>query len=358
MEFCQAVSEGLCEVREDLEILHLPLADGGDGTIDVVQFYLGGQVVNVQVNDPLFRIINSSYIYSEDKRIAYIEMATASGLRLLQDHEINCMNTTSLGTGELIKDAISRGANQIILGIGGSATNDAGMGMASALGYEFINDVGQNIKPVGRELINLRSIKRKDVVPKLDEIVFKTACDVKNALHGPNGAAFVYAEQKGASQEEIMQLDSGLKNFAAVVQKQYAIDVQKIEGAGAAGGLGAASIVFLNAELVPGIELLKNLASFDNVIKDADWIITGEGKLDEQTLSGKTINGVLTSARTLNTPVAAFCGSVHLPKEAAKNSGLAYVVGVSEREPDLATAMKNSYKNVKRAAKEFAQQIL
>ena len=358
LEFCRAVREGLEGLRPKPEIIDLPLADGGDGTIEVVRHYLKAETITTEVNDPLFRPITASYVVSPDKTIAFIEMAEASGLRLLKTGEINCMNTTSLGTGELIVDAIEKGATEIILGIGGSATNDAGMGMAMALGYRFLDSNDREIKPVGANLNDLYRIDTKNVHPGLKDVTFKTACDVKNPLYGRDGAAYIYAEQKGASALEIAMLDDGLRNFASVVKKEFNIDLQQIKGAGAAGGLGAAAVVFLNSSLVPGIDLIKEMADFDTAINGADWIITGEGKLDEQTLSGKTIQGVLATARAKGIPVAAFCGAVALPKGKAAEMGLTYIAGVSDGEPDMERAFKNAFENVKKAALEFGRSLL
>ncbi|MBT8236756.1 MAG: glycerate kinase, partial [Bacteroidia bacterium] len=306
LEFCEAVETGLRKVYTEVEIINSPLADGGDGTIEVVRYYLNADTVEVSVTDPLFRPIQASYLYSPSSGTAYIEMAEASGLKVLQDHERNCMQTTTLGTGQLIADAIDKGAKEIILGIGGSATNDAGMGMATALGFQFLDEHGNTLSPVGANLIHVASIDTSGVIPELKDMQFKVACDVTNPFYGPTGAAHIYARQKGAKDAEIVELDKGLKSFAEVLKEQFKIDVQQISGAGAAGGMGGAACIFLNAELASGIELVKDLANFDSIIKGADWIITGEGKLDDQTLSGKAIQGVLDTAKKFGIPVAAF----------------------------------------------------
>ncbi|UJH68598.1 glycerate kinase [Allomuricauda sp. SCSIO 65647] len=356
-EFCKAVRNGLREVFKDAEIIDKPLADGGDGTMEVVSHYLNAEVFRKEVSDPLFRSIEASYAYSKETGIAYIEMAEASGMRLLSEDEMNCRYTTTQGAGELIADAISRGAKEIILGIGGSATNDGGMGMAKALGYRFMDENGVELRPVGENLINVHRVSCNNAKAFLKDISFKIACDVKNPLYGPNGATRVYALQKGASKNDVEILEHGMKKYAGILKKQFGIDVQKIPGSGAAGGMGAGAFVFLNGRLTQGIDLIKEIANFDTAIEGADWIITGEGKLDAQTLSGKTINGVLKSAKRREIPVAAFCGVIEIPKEKAKSIGITYLVGVSEGIPDIKQALVSAFNNVKKAAQKFGEHL-
>ena len=353
-EFCNAVEEGLKRALEKVVIIKMPLADGGDGTIDVVKHYLQGDIVKVKVNDPLFRTIEAPYLFSRETGISYIEMAEASGLKLLKENEKNCMLTTTLGTGELIADALQKGAKEIILGIGGSATKDGGMGMASALGFRFLDKNNAVLEPKGENLIHIKAIDSSGVNPLLKNVVVKVACDVTNPLYGKNGAAYIYAAQKGASNEDLEALDNGLRNYSKIVKRQFGIDTQQIEGAGAAGGMGAGSVVFLNAQLTSGIDLIKELANFDANIKGADWIITGEGKLDDQTLSGKTISGVIKSAKNQNVPVAALCGSVNISVETQKELGLDYAVSIVKGISDLEEAIASSYTNLVHTAYNFA----
>ena len=356
-EICDALEKGLRKVFPESDILKMPMADGGDGTIDVVRYYLKADKIEVSVNDPLFRPVLASYLYSSTSRMAYIEMAEASGLKVLNEHEKNCMQTTTLGTGELIADALEKGAEEIILGIGGSATNDAGMGMATALGFRFLDKEGKTLLPTGRNLIHVAKIETSGINPALRNIKVKVACDVTNPFYGPNGAAYIYARQKGASEEEIELLDKGLRSFAKILEEQFKVDVQKIAGAGAAGGLGAAASIFLKAELTSGIELVKELAHFETNIEGADWIITGEGKLDDQTLSGKALQGILQSANGEGIPVAAFCGAIDITEKTARKLGLAYTVAISKDMPNLEAALKASYKNLEAAAEKFARSL-
>ena len=353
-EFCDAVTEGLQMIFKQAEIVKMPLADGGDGTIEVVKHYLKGEKISITVNDPLFRPIEASYVYAAESQIAFIEMAEASGLKLLAEDEKRVMDTSSFGTGELIVDALDQGAQKIILGIGGSATNDGGMGIASALGYLFLDANSKPLKPIGRHLNGIRSIDDFKKHPRLQAVKFKIACDVSNPFYGDKGAAYIYAEQKGASKDDINFLDQGLRNFRNVLLDQYNIDVQSIDGSGAAGGIGGGAVVFLNGELTSGIDLIKQLANFDQTIDGADWIITGEGKLDAQTLSGKTIDGVVKSAAAKKIPVAALCGSVDLSLEEQQQMGLTYATPILKEITNLQTALEKSYDNLVYAAYNFA----
>jgi len=353
-EFCDAVEEGLLKVFQNAEIIKMPLADGGDGTIEVVKHYIKGEMISLTVNDPLFRPIRASYLYSSKNQSAYIEMAEASGLKLMKNAEINCVQSSTFGTGELIADALQKGVKEIILGIGGSATNDGGIGMANALGYRFLGADGEELKPVGSNLIHVKKADISKIHPKLKEVKVKVACDVANPFYGENGAAKVYAAQKGATTEEIEHLDRGLRNFAKVISDKFGIDLQQIKGSGAAGGIGGGAIVFLAGSLTSGIDLIKELANFDIIIEDADWIITGEGKLDEQTLSGKTIAGVVSSAAQKNIPVAALCGSVNISIGQQEKFGLNYVTSIVRGISDLQEAIDASYTNLVNASYNFA----
>ncbi|MEN8125189.1 MAG: glycerate kinase [Bacteroidota bacterium] len=355
IEFCNATAEGIQSILPQAEIIKMPLADGGDGTIDILDYHLQGERIELEVNDPLFRPIKASYFYIKSIVTAYIEMAEASGLNLLSSEDQNCMFTTSLGTGELISNAIRKGAKTIVLGIGGSATNDCGIGMAKALGYRFFDKNGKDIIPIGKNLSKIEKIDASNVNNELEKVTFKVACDVANPLYGPDGAAFVYAPQKGASTVEVNLLDKGLEHVANIILNNYNIDLQKIKGTGAAGGMGAGSLVFLKAELLSGIDLVKEIIDFDNKIMGADWIITGEGKLDTQTLSGKTIQGVLTSAKKNDIPVAALCGSISLTKEAVKDFGIAYAASILDQAKSIDDAMLNSYVYLSRIAADFAK---
>ena len=357
LEFCDAVSEGLLKVIPDAEIVYAPLADGGDGTIEVANYYLKGELILLQVKNPLFLDIMASYLYASNQKIAFIEMAEASGLKLLDSSEYDCKNATTFGTGQLILDAVEKGAEEIILGIGGSATNDCGIGMATALGYRFLNDNGKDVVPIGANLSKISSIDDRQVIAELKKVTFKIACDVTNPLYGKNGAAYVYAQQKGADDNDIKMLDKGLQDFAKVLDAKFNIKSQEISGGGAAGGMGIATMVFLNGELISGITLMKELAQFDKRIKHADWIITGEGKLDEQTLSGKTIHGIIDVAKQQNIEIAAFCGKLDLNKKQLRQFGISYADEVLSKAKHFEDAMTNSRGYVTEMATQFAEKL-
>lgn len=358
LEFCNAVEDAIKVLNLDVEILKLPLADGGDGTIEVVNYYLKGSAEKVEVNNPFFKPVMATYLYAERSKTAFIEMAEASGVKLLKLEQFDCKNATTLGTGEMILDAINKGATNIILGIGGSATNDCGIGMATALGYRFLDKNNKEVVPIGANLSHITEIDVSHVNPKLFDVNFSIACDVTNPLYGENGAAYIYGAQKGASSKDIEMLDKGLESFAKLIKAVFNIDAQSVKGAGAAGGMGIASKVFLNGVLQPGINLIKNLANFDSQIEGADWIITGEGKLDTQTMSGKTIQGVLSSAKAKKIKVAAFCGAIDLEDHNPEAFGIHYTDAVMNYAKNLDDAMANGYCYVKKMVDVFASKDL
>jgi len=352
LEFCNIIAP-ILQTSLNVEVVKMPLADGGDGTIEVINYYLKGAVLEAEVNNPLDQPIIATYLYAEASKIAFIEMAEASGMKLLEPKDQNCMHTSTFGTGQLILNAIDKGAQHIILGIGGSATNDCGIGMAQALGYRFLDVQNKPVTPIGKELYNIDTIDVSNVDKRLKSISFQVACDVTNPLYGFNGAAYVYAKQKGASPQEIKHLDLGLRQFSKVLDAQFKLNTQNILGAGAAGGLGAGAVAFLNATLLPGIEVIKGIASFDHSIENADWIITGEGKLDDQTLSGKTLSGVLTSAKKRNIKVAAFCGSIELQPQELQQMGIAYCDSIMNKSKNLENALAHTNTYLQEITKSF-----
>lgn len=357
LEFCDIVEAGIKEIIPSCNIVKLPLADGGDGTIEVVNHYLKGAFMNIEVENPFFEPVQASYLYAASTKTAFIEMAEASGVKLLKPEQLDCKNATTFGTGELIADAIKKGASKIILGLGGSATNDCGIGMATALGYIFLDKNGDRVKPIGANLSDITSIDTSKVISQLKEVKFEIACDVTNPLYGENGAAHVYGAQKGATQEDIKLLDSGLLSFSKVLEAVFGVDSQVIKGAGAAGGMGIASLVFLNGRLCPGIEIIKGLAQFDTLIKGASWIISGEGKLDSQTFSGKTIQGVIHSAKEKNIKLAVFCGTIDLKESAIEDLNISYAASIMEQAKDLNDALINADLYLKKLTVEFARNI-
>jgi glycerate 2-kinase len=305
-EVCAAVAEALSS-RQKFHISLLPLADGGEGTFEILVDHFKGRTITVAVHDPLMRKITASYGMSNDGSTAFIEMAKASGLQLLRAEERNPLNTSTYGTGELIADALLQGATNIILGIGGSATNDAGVGMASALGYTFFSN-NMFFNPLGgQDLKKITRIDQSMIHPQLSNAEFTTLCDVNNPLTGPHGSAHVFARQKGATKDAIDLLEQNMISFADLLKREYSFDTGFV-GAGAAGGLGAGGKFFLKAKIVSGMEYVSQATELRTHISNCDVVITGEGKLDDQSRSGKVVQHVAQLAREQNKKVIALCG--------------------------------------------------
>lgn len=338
---CRAIEEGVLRIHPDAEVTCSPMADGGEGTCALLTEIHQGTIVDVQVKGPLFTPVTARYGLSVDGQMAFIEMAEASGLTLLSADERNPMLTTSYGTGELIADAIGRKVKKIILGIGGSATNDAGIGMAAALGFVFCDAGGEELKPVGENLIHLCHIKTDRVNPGLNDVSIIALCDVTNPLYGADGAAFVYGPQKGGDDSQLKLLDAGLRNFRRVVHRQLRIPVD-FPGAGAAGGLGAGARVFLSADIRRGISFLMESSALASHIAEADVVITGEGRIDEQTFSGKVVSEVLRLASAARKPVVVVCGRCEIPVGDIQSRGIAHIVSLVDQQTSEDSAMKNT----------------
>lgn len=341
IQVCEAVKRGLLATDPTLDITSLPLADGGEGTSELLARHTGGKMVKVNVLDPLFREITSAYGLSRDGKTAFIEMAKASGLQLLKVHERNPLHTTSYGTGQLIADALARGATQIVLCIGGSATNDAGLGMAEALGYEFFDSIGDRLRPTGESLVNLHSIKTDHVVPLIKNASFLALCDVDNPLYGDHGAAFVYAPQKGANPGAVKALDQGLRNFEQVIRRTFHREVN-FAGAGAGGGIPAGGFAFVDMTVNHGMDYITAAVGLEEKVRKADLIITGEGKIDRQTLSGKVVMAVAKAAVRHHKPVTAVCGSSDLTVEATRSLGISTVISLTDEFTPIDEAVRRA----------------
>lgn len=312
-EISTIVSEAVSEVFPDCQTVCLEIADGGEGTIDALCRFLGGSRIEVSVSDPLGKPVVAEYAIVNgpgEGPTAVIEMSKASGLPLVPERLRNPMLTTTFGTGELILDALGRGCKHFLIGIGGSATNDGGTGMLAALGWRFLDSDGNELPPVGASLGKIGSIDSSGKNPALDGCSFVTACDVDNPFCGPDGAAFVFAPQKGAGPEEVILLDKGLESFSSVILASTCVDVKEIPGAGAAGGLGGALLAFLGARLTPGAEMVLEAIGFDSLAEGADLVITGEGRMDFQTLKGKAPLCVLHHATRLGIPTVSLAGII------------------------------------------------
>jgi glycerate kinase len=327
-EAAKRIAQGLRAVAVDAEIDACPIADGGEGFLDAIA---NAQPIasrrETPTFDPLMRSISGAWVTIDDprdgRRSAVLDLASASGLERLESHERNPCATTTFGTGVLIEQALLEGADRVVLGIGGSATNDAGLGIAEALGATFFDDRGRPIDDVvtGGELMRVHRIEPPPS-STLDAMRLAIACDVTNPLTGPNGAAHVYAPQKGATPEQVEELDAGLRHMAQLWRNQLGVDVEHLPGAGAAGGVGGGLVAMLGAELVPGAELVLDTIGFDERIKDADLVITGEGRLDGQSLQGKAAMTVARRCRAAGVPCVALVGSVGRVAEQALTDGL------------------------------------
>ena len=310
MEAGFAIAEGIRRAYPDAETLVRPLADGGEGTVEALVSGMGGQMQTVTVNDPLGRPISSSYGIIDSAKTAIIEMSAAAGITLITDSERNPLNTTTYGVGELIKDAIAKGCRTFIIGIGGSATNDGGVGMLQALGFGILDKAGNQVSFGAKGLEFIDRITDENVIPELKDCIFHIACDVTNPLCGEKGCSAVYGPQKGATPSMIIQMDKWLEGFAEKTKALYSKADPVYPGTGAAGGLGFAFLSFMNASLEPGIDMILKETKLEDYVKTADVVITGEGRLDFQTAMGKAPAGVAKLAKKYDKPVIAFAGSV------------------------------------------------
>lgn len=306
----EALAAGWREVFPAAEYRLVPVSDGGDGFVDSLVAATGGSLRPAEVADPLGRPIRSVFGLLGDGRTAVIEMARASGLVLLADGERNPERASTFGTGQLIRAALDEGCTQILVGIGGSATNDGGTGMARALGARFFDAEGHELNGTGGELARIARIDLSGLDPRLARTAVRVACDVDNPLTGSEGAAAVYGPQKGADPAMVARLDAGLANLAAVIRRDVGRDVERLPGAGAAGGLGGGLVAFLGAELVPGIQLVLEATRLAETVEGASVVLTAEGRIDGQTLRGKAPLGVAEAARRHGVPVIAFAGSM------------------------------------------------
>jgi len=350
IEVCNALQRGVRRAGNDLQVVIFPLADGGEGTAEILTFHSNGRTIELEVMDPLFRPTRATYGLSPDGAYAYIDMAQASGLQLLAGGERDPYRTSSYGTGQLILDATRRGARHLLLGIGGSATNDAGMGMATALGYRFLDKAGRELPPSGQSLAKVSRIDDQSLQFDIRQLDVRVLCDVDNPLFGPRGAAHVYAPQKGADRAMVGQLDEGLRHFAVILQEHTGRALAEEPGAGAAGGMGAGAMAFLGAALRPGIETIIEHTGFLQILEAADLLLTGEGRLDAQTLHGKLIHGLCRRAAQHELPVIAFCGSLAASPDQLEAIGLSAAFSILDRPMQLEEALQATEQLLERAA--------
>ena len=345
LEVARAVCQGVLDILPDSQVRLFNVADGGEGLVESLTDALGGEIIKVSVSDPLFRPVCAAYGIKDG--VAIMEMAASSGLPLLKAEERNPSLTTTYGVGEMILDALGRGCRKFLVGIGGSATTDCGMGMLSALGCKFFSADGQLLKGIGADMALVASVDASGMDSRLSESEFTVACDVSNPLYGTDGAAYVFGPQKGADPEMVRALDNGLRNISTYMPE----GVAEFPGAGAAGGLGAAFKAFLGARLQPGIEMVLDAIGFDDALAGVDLVITGEGKMDFQTASGKTAAGVLKRSSAAGVPVAALAGKVEMCPE-LEAMGFRSITQVTPEGCPLEEAMRKDVatENVRKAA--------
>jgi glycerate kinase len=336
MQAAACIERGLKKALPNIATVKIPMADGGDGTLLAIVEATSGRQVRCSVCDPLGRTIRSTFGLSGDGRTSVIEMALASGLALLRPQERNPLLTTSRGTGDLIRAALDRHVNRIVIGIGGSATNDGGTGMARALGVKFFDARDRELPDNGGALSKLSRIDMSGLDKRLKATTISVACDVDNPLFGPHGAAQVYGPQKGATPAMVKQLDAGMKRLATVIQRDLGVKLARLPGAGAAGGLGAGLVAFLGGQIRSGAEIVSGVIDLETKLAGCDLVITGEGRLDGQTASGKAPCGVAKVARKLGIPTIAICGS--LGQDAGKVRAMGIAAFFSALEESMAEA--------------------
>lgn len=350
---CKAIEKGLLLTGNNFHTRLFPLSDGGEGLSEILEFHLGLRSVETEVPGPNFHPLKATYQISADGQIAFIEMAQAAGLQLLETKDRNPLKTTTLGVGKLIEQALEMGVQRIVLGLGGSATNDLGMGIATALGWQFLDSRGNPLLPTGENLIRVQQIVPPE--NRLKNISFEVMCDVTNPLLGPTGAAHTYARQKGASDADIALLEAGAAHFTQIAAQLQPVN-SSAPGAGAAGGVGFGAQYFLNAQIQRGIDAVMNLTHFKAQVDWADVVFTGEGRLDSQTAHGKLIAGI--TARCAGKKVIALCGAVDATPESLKKLGLTAAFSIAQKPCSLPEALLSTSQNLEKTAFQVGQLLV
>lgn len=345
IEVCNIMKSSIKNLYKDANIISVPVADGGEGTVDAFLYALGGEKKSVWVSDAFNeQKILAHYAMLKDD-IAIIELATCAGLPLVKNR-LKPDKTTTFGVGELIVDAINSGAKKIILGLGGSATNDGGCGMAAALGVKFKDEQDQKFIPTGGTLSQIYKIDMNNIYSKIKDVEFISMCDVDNPLCGRLGASAVFAPQKGADEDMVKSLDEGLAHLAKIIKRDLHIEVKDIKGAGAAGGLGAGSIAFLQSKLTKGIDVILDTINFDELVSKADIVFTGEGKFDSQSLHGKVVMGVANRSQKYKTPVIVVTGAIGENIQEAYNKGITAIFSINKEPMEFSKSALKSKENM------------
>ena len=355
---CKAMERGIRCVLPNAEIVHLPMADGGEGTVDILVAATRGELKAVTVTGPLGQPLKASFGLAGDRKTAIIEMAAASGLPLVPLEMRNPLDTTTYGTGELIRNALNLGVKEIIIGIGGSATTDCGTGMAQALGIRFYDRHGLIKSPLtGRLMGTVKQIDTGTIDRRIQEIKITVACDVRNPLLGQEGAVAVYGPQKGAQLGDLPILESNMRHVIEIIESATGVFVRDLPGSGAAGGLGAGLVAFLNAELKPGIDLVLEVYGFQKRIQGADFIVTGEGRVDSQSGFGKVLKGVSNEAQKQGIPLLLVAGSVDMEEDALRNLGIAAFESLCSVDVPVEKAMKHTEELIVQKTKKLLEKL-
>ena len=357
LEVCESIEKGIRKIFSNAEIIKVPMADGGEGTVQSLVDGSGGRIINLKVRGPLQKEVNGFYGILGNGNTAVIEMAAASGITLISKEERNPMITTTYGTGEIIKHALDMGCRNIIIGIGGSATNDGGAGMATALGAKLLDQNGNAISFGGGSLNSLYSIDVSEFDSRLKECNIVAACDVDNPLCGERGASYIFGPQKGADEKMVKVLDENLEHYAKLVNKFLGISIKDYPGAGAAGGLGGGLLAFLKAKLQPGVDIVIQSTALEEKLKTADLVITGEGMIDYQTQFGKTPYGVAKVAKKYDIPVIAIAGGIGVDAEQLYSKGFDSIFSIVDKPMTLEEAIENSDILVQKTAERVMRVI-
>lgn len=355
LEVAEAVESGFTKIFPDWEYIKVPMADGGEGTVQSLVDALDGSMKETEVLNPIGKKIQASYGLSRDGKQAIIEMATSSGLELIKSADRNVMQATSWGLGDLIHDALEEKVEKILIGIGGSATNDGGAGMIQSLGGKLLDRDGKQIPYGGEGLGELQSIDLSELDERLYDVEIEVACDVTNPFTGPDGATYVYGPQKGADEEQVEQLENNLKHFAEIIRTQLDIDIENEPGAGAAGGVGGTLLALFGAELRSGGELITEWLDLENTLRDADLVITGEGGMNHQTAYGKTPVVVGKLAKKHQIPVIALVGSISEGFEEVYVNGIDAVFSIITEVGDIEEVLETAFSNVEQTAENVAR---
>lgn len=355
-QICEIASAEITQQFPNCEIVSIPVADGGEGSVDCFLSALGGEKITAMVSGPHLEKMESYFGYLPESSTAVIEMASCAGLPLVENQK-DPLGTTTYGVGELLLEAASHGVTKIILGLGGSCTTDGGCGAAAACGIKFYNEAGNSFIPTGETLSQIEHIDTSSLDPAIKTVDIVAMCDIENPMYGPEGAAYIFAPQKGATENEVKLLDEGLIHLANVIKQDLRADVATIPGTGAAGAMGAGMIAFFGAQLQMGIETVLDTVHFSEIVKDADLVITGEGKLDDQSLRGKVVIGVAKRAQDAGIPVIALVGGVESDISDAYKKGVTAIFPINRLPEDFSISKEKSAENLAATAQDVLRLV-